>query len=149
MAVSVHCKYPLTATTSVRRKYSQDGFSLLEILVAFVVMGLVVGTLLQLFGTSMRNVALADEYSFAVQVAESRLQSVGTAIKVEQGSESGTEEGTPYRWLVSMEPVELHEDQDDFSLTIQPYQVNVVVSWESNGRNREFMLSSLRFGEAE
>ncbi len=149
MAASVHCKCPLTATAGVCRTHSQGGFSLLEILVAFVVMGLVVGTLLQLFGTSMRNVALADEYSFAVQVAESRLQSVGTAIKVEQGSESGTEEGTPYRWQVNMEPVELHEDQDDFSLTVQPYQVNVVVSWESNGRNREFMLSSLRFGEAE
>lgn len=132
----------------MRSKRSQ-GFSLLEILVAFVVMGLVVGTLLQLFGTSMRNVALADEYSFAVQVAESRLQAVGTEIEVEQGSESGAEEGTPYRWVVNMEPVELHEEQGDFASSIQPYQVNVVVSWESDGRNREFLLSSLRFGAAE
>lgn len=56
----------------------QAGFSLLEILVAFVVMAFVVGVILQLFGTSMRSVALTDEYSYAVQVAESHLASVGT-----------------------------------------------------------------------
>lgn len=139
----------LAQRRSVHPVRKTQGFSLLEILVAFVMMGLVVGSLLQLFGTSMRNVALSDEYSFAVQVAESRLQAVGSEIKVEQGSESGVEEGTPYRWVVAMEPVELHEDQDDFSLSVQPYQVSVVVNWESNGRKREFMLSSLRFGEAE
>ena len=48
----------------------QTGFSLLEVLVAFVVMGLVVGVLLQLFGSSMRSTVLADEYSFAIQIAE-------------------------------------------------------------------------------
>nr|CAA6828842.1 MAG: General secretion pathway protein I [uncultured Thiotrichaceae bacterium] len=129
--------------------HSSQGFSLLEILVAFVMMGLVVGTLLQLFGSSMRNVALSDEYSFAVQIAESRLQTVGTEIEVEQGTERGTEEGTRYNWAVEMEPVELHEDQDDFSLSVQPYRVSVIVAWDSDGRKRQFMLSSLRFGEAE
>ncbi len=128
---------------------ASQGFSLLEILVAFVMMGLVVGTLLQLFGSSMRNVTLSDEYSFAVQVAESRLQAVGSEIKVEQGIERGSEEGTPYRWVVEMEPVELHEDQDDFSLSVQPYRVSVIVTWDSDGRKRQFALSSLRFGEAE
>lgn len=148
MAASAHCRSAkhFPRVSSVQR---EQGFSLLEILVAFVVMGLVVGTLLQLFGTSMRNVALSDEYSFAVQVAESRLQAVGSEIKVEQGSETGTEEGTPYRWEVNMEPVELLEDQDDFSLSVQPYQVSVTVNWESNGKQRQFMLSSLRFGEVE
>ncbi|CAA6805172.1 MAG: General secretion pathway protein I [uncultured Thiotrichaceae bacterium] len=128
---------------------SSQGFSLLEILVAFVMMSLVVGTLLQLFGSSMRNVALSEEYSFAIQIAESRLQSVGTEIKVEQGTERGSEEGTPYSWVVEMEPVELNEDQDDFSLSVQPYRVSVIVAWGSDGKKRQFALSSLRFGEAE
>ncbi|HPE59131.1 MAG TPA: general secretion pathway protein GspI [Thiolinea sp.] len=119
----------------------------MEIMVAFVMMGLVVGTLLQLFGSNMRSAALADEYSFAIQVAESRLQAVGTEIPVEQGSVSGSEEGTPYRWNVSMEPVELDEKQEDFSLSVQPYQVNVQVFWASENGQREFNLSSLRFGE--
>lgn len=124
-----------------------QGFSILEILIAFVVMALVVGSLLRLFGTSVRNVALADEYSFAVQIAESRMQTVGTEIPVEKGSVNGEEQNTGYRWVVAMEPVELDEEQESFSLSVQPYQVNVVVSWDSAGKQRQFVLSSLRFGE--
>ncbi len=143
MDASVHFK--VCRSTPVQ--HPQAGFSLLEILVAFVVMGLVVGTLLQVFGSGMRSAALSDEYSFAVQVAESRLQAVGTEIPVEAGNVSGTEEGTPYQWVVSMQPVELDDDQDEFSLSVKPFQVTVVVSWSSAGQQREFALSSLRFGE--
>lgn len=132
----------------MKRNYvPAQGFSILEILIAFVVMALVVGSLLRLFGTSVRNVALADEYSFAVQIAESRMQTVGTEIPVEQGSVNGEEQDTGYRWVVDMKPVELDEEQESFSLSVQPYQVDVVVSWDSAGKLRQFALSSLRFGE--
>lgn len=125
----------------------QQGFTLLEIMVAFVIMGLVVGTLLQLFGSAMRSVALADEYSFAVQVAESRMEAVGSEIKVEKTTVSGQEEGTAYKWAVTMQPIELNEKQEEFSLSIEPYQVTVLVSWNSEGKQRQFTLTSLRFGE--
>lgn len=125
----------------------QQGFTLLEIMVAFVITGLVVGTLLQLFGSAMRSAALADEYSFAVQVAESRMEAVGNEIKIERTTVSGQEEGTAYQWSVTMQPIELHEKQDEFSLSVEPYQVIVVVSWDSEGKQRQFTLSSLRFGE--
>ncbi len=136
-----------TARCVMQRRTPIHGFSILEILIAFVVMALVVGSLLRLFGTSVRNVALAEEYSFAVQVAESRMQAVGTEIPVEKGSVNGEERNTGYRWEVAMEPVELDEEQETFSLSIQPYQVSVVVSWDSAGKKRQFALSSLRFGE--
>lgn len=126
-----------------------SGFSLLEVLVAFVVMGLVVGTLLQLFGSSMRNVALADEYSFAIQVAESRLAAVGNEIVVEEGSESGAD-ANGYRWRVDMEPLEpetFGEKLKDIPIPLQIYRVSIVVTWDSGGKAREFHLSSLRFGE--
>ncbi len=131
-----------------RRRAPAQGFSILEILIAFVVMAMVVGSLLRLFGTAIHNVALAEEYSFAVQVAESRLQTVGTAIAVEKGSINGEEQATGYQWVVTMEPLELEaETEESFSLSIQAYQVDVTVSWDSAGKKRQFVLSSLRFGE--
>ena len=125
----------------------QQGFTLLEIMVAFVIMGLVVGTLLQLFGSAMRSVALADEHSFAVQVAESQMEAVGSEIKVEKTTVSGQEEGTAYKWAVTMQPIELDEKQEEFSLSIEPYQVTAIVSWDGEGKQRQFTLTSLRFGE--
>jgi len=129
-------------------KRSAQGFTLLEILVAFVVMALVVGTLLRLYGTAMRNVAVAEEYSFAIQVAESRLQTLGVAEPVEEGSLSGEEGSTGYRWQVTMEAVELNEEEQASPLSVQAYQVTVTVSWDSAGKQRQFTLSSLRFGES-
>lgn len=128
------------------------GFSLLEVLVAFVVMGLVVGVILQLFGSSMRGVALSDEYSFAVQVAESRLAAVGNEIEVEDGSVSGEEKGSGYRWEVQMEPLDaanLSEKLEKVQLPLQLYRVEVAVTWQGDGKPRELHLSSLRFGETK
>ncbi len=124
----------------------QQGFSLLEVLVAFVVMGLVVGVLLQLFGSSMRGVALSDEYSFAVQVAESRMAAIGNEIEVEEGSVSGEEKGSGYRWEVLMEALEPDEKMEKVPLPLQLYRVEVIVTWKSGDKPREFHLSSLRFG---
>jgi general secretion pathway protein I len=123
------------------------GFSLLEVMVAFVVMGLVVGVILQLFGSSMNSVALSDEYSFAVQVAESRLATVGNEIEVQDGNESGEEKGSGYRWEVQMAPIKLSDEMEKLPLPLQLYRVEVVVTWKSGDKSREFHLSSLRFGE--
>lgn len=112
-------------------------------------MGLVVGVLLQLFGSSMRSVALADEYSVAIQIAESRMAAVGNEIPVEEGSESGSAvEG--YAWRVdieALEPESFGEKFKEVPIPLHIYRVEVSVTWESGGRDREFHLSSLRFGE--
>lgn len=126
---------------------ANQGFSLLEVLVAFVVMGLVIGTLLQLYGTAMRSVALSDEMSYALLAAESQLARVGRDIKVEKGSESGTLDKSDYRWRVDMEPIELMEDQDSFSLSVEPFRIVVTIEWASDQKQRSYILSSIRFGE--
>ena len=49
------------------------GFSLLEVLVAFVILSLVATALFRLFSGALQNVSAADDYSRAVLVAESAL----------------------------------------------------------------------------
>ena len=43
----------------------QCGFSLLEVLVAFAILSVSLGVLLQVFATGLRNVGMADDYSRA------------------------------------------------------------------------------------
>lgn len=128
-------------------KRHMAGFTLLEILVAFVLMALVVGSLIQLFSGALHSVALSEEYSSAIQVAESQLQTVGKAIPVKKGQVSGQAEGTRYHWSVTIKPADLLKNPDDFSLSIKPFQVTVQVTWDSAGKPREFNLTSLCFGE--
>jgi prepilin-type N-terminal cleavage/methylation domain-containing protein len=53
------------------------GFSLLEVLVAFVILSLVATALFRLFSGALQNVSAADEYTRAVLVAESVLATAG------------------------------------------------------------------------
>ena len=47
----------------------QSGFSLIEVLVAFVILALVATALFNLFSSSLNNASAAEEWSRAVQVA--------------------------------------------------------------------------------
>ena len=124
----------------------QTGFSLLEVLVAFVIMGLVIGGVLQLFGSSMRSVALSDEYSYAVKIAESQMATVGTAVPVEAGNTSGSTDDK-FDWNIIIEPTEFEYPEGAPPIPLYPYRVKVDVSWQSGNRERHFELASLRFGK--
>ena len=54
----------------------ERGFSLLEVLAAFVILALVGTALFRLFSGALGNATLADEYSGATLYAESRLAAV-------------------------------------------------------------------------
>ncbi|MGV6808345.1 MAG: type IV pilus modification PilV family protein [bacterium] len=125
---------------------AQQGFSLLEILVAFVIMGLVVGGILQLFGSSMRSVALSEEYSYAVQLAESKMALVGTEFTVETGTQSG-QTNDKYQWAINFQPTEFTYPDGAPPARLFPYQVAVVITWQSGSKTRQYQLDSLRFGD--
>ena len=128
------------------RPQQQAGFSLLEVLVAFVIMGLVIGGILQLFGNSMRSVSLSDEYSYAVKIAESQMATVGTAIPVEAGNTSGSS-GDKFNWNITIEATEFEMPEGAPPMPLYPYRVMVDVSWPSGNKDRHFQLASLRFGK--
>ncbi|WP_020395044.1 type IV pilus modification PilV family protein [Thiolinea disciformis] len=131
----------------VRARSYSSGFTLLEILVAFVLMALVIGSLIQLFSGAMQSAALSEEYSAAIQVAESQLQTLGKEIPIQQGKLSGQVTGTRYQWFVDMVPLKLLKNPEASSLSLQAFQVTVQVRWDSAGKTRAFQLNSMRFGE--
>lgn len=110
------------------------GFSLLEMLVALAILGLVLGVLYQAATGATRNVAVAERYSFAVLLAESLL--ADHAGRADAGyAASGS--GGGYDWSVST--VALGSDDDD---SLRLHRVTAVVSWEG-GRNRTVELNTI------
>jgi general secretion pathway protein I len=75
----------------------QSGFSLLEVLVAFVILSLSLGVIMRLFSTSLRNIATAEQRTHAVVVAESALAGLGVEVPLGEG-QTGGEDGQGYRW---------------------------------------------------
>jgi general secretion pathway protein I len=74
----------------------QKGFSLLEVLVAFSILALSMGVLMQIFSGGLHNVELSGHHIKAVAIAKSLLARVGTETPLLAGEQSG-EFGDPAR----------------------------------------------------
>ena len=124
---------------------NSQGMTLIEVLVAFVVLSLTMAVIMQIFSGGMRNARLADTYSRAVFLAESKLAAVGVDQRVVPG-EGGGQVGSDFRWRVTIVP---HDDSgaaDRLMLSVRLYQVRVRINWNESGQERQIELASLRLG---
>jgi general secretion pathway protein I len=130
---------------SVRSYRTQRGFSLLEVLVAFAILAMSLGVLLQVFSRAMTTTAVSGTYSQAVALAEAKLSAVGVEIPLEEGVHTGEPEAG-MDWIVNIERYQpegwMGEDPP-----AQPYLVTAVASWPAAGGSRRIALRSLRLGE--
>jgi general secretion pathway protein I len=125
---------------------NQSGFSLLEVLVAFAILALSLGVLLQIFSKALVATAVSETYSRAVALAESKLNAVGSELPLEEGVQSGEpEDGMD--WSVYVEPYPI-EGWLGENPPLQPYRVTAVVSWPGSARMRRVSLRTIRLGEA-
>jgi general secretion pathway protein I len=116
----------------------------LEVLVAFAILALSLGVLLQIFQRAMSTTAVSETYSRAVTLAEAKLNSVGADIPLEEGVHSGDpEDGLD--WIVNVEPYQLDGWLGE-SPPLQPYLVTGVASWPSLAGTRRVLLRTVRLG---
>lgn len=153
----------MTGTTPRRHRLPggafEGGFSLLEVLVAFSILALSLGVLMQIFSTAMRNADLSEQYSRAALLAQSRLSAAGNEQPLQEGETEGEFEGG-VRWRQSVVPYEepnpevegegAEAEAESGGLRsrrakrIEGYRVTVEVHWEDGDRSRGLVLESLR-----
>ena len=136
------------------RQSTQGGFSLIEILVAFSILSLALGILLNIFSSGLGTAIIAEEYTVATQIAESLLAETGVEEELLEGERSGTEQ-EKYHWTVSVGLYQLElfeqdaasESQKSSLVAVVPMQIQVRVSWgeEELTEPRSVELSTLRF----
>ena len=125
---------------------SSDGFTLLEVLVAFSILALSLGVLMQLFSGSMRNTLAGASYSRAVDLAESTLALVGSEIPLQPGSHSGDEKGI--RWELNIETY-IPEELQAPPAGIEAFRVSARVEWGDSGQERSLSLDTLRLANVQ
>lgn len=81
------------------------GFSLLEVLVAFTILALSLGVLMQIFSGSLRNADVTRDAAQATALAQTLLAGAGIETPLVAG-ESGGVHGSKFRWRLVMAPYE-------------------------------------------
>ena len=123
----------------------ERGFSLLEILIAFSILALALGILLNIFSSGANNAAVAEEYTAAVQIAETLLAQTGVETELQAGQTSGQED-EKYRWLVTVTPFSpAIEKLNSQAIPVTLFKVSVSVNWgDAKDNDRQIALTTLK-----
>ena len=134
---------------------AQAGFTLLEVLIAFVIAALALGVMFDAVLGGLRATRTASDYQEAISLAKSHLAAVresGLAGRELQG-----DDGHGFTWKLRIAPAgtvtlprnpEL-DPADAPVLQATLYSVSVTVLWKSDGGERQVRLESARVGAAQ
>jgi general secretion pathway protein I len=121
------------------------GFTLIEVVVAFVLLTLVLATSFEIFTTGFAREALLEDQSRALLVAQSRLAAAGVEENLKEGETQGESEDRRFQWTVSVKRSDEGSDPGKPAPSMyQLYRIDVLVTWQgADDRHRQLALSTL------
>ena len=130
-----------------RVRSSQRGYTLLEIIVAFAVLGLALTLLLGTLAGGVRQVRWSADSARAALHAQSLLDEVGVGEVLVPGTRDGSFDGGRYRWRLDIEPyVDRARPPDQPVDPFAPQLLHLVlqVQWGEGTPRERLQLESLR-----
>ena len=126
---------------------SQRGFTLIEVVVAFVLLALVLSVSLEIFSAGMARAGDLDDRARALVVAQSRMAFAGAEEAQKEGVTSGETEDRRFQWTVTVrraDDMAAGADGKAASGAYALYRVDVHVGWRGGDtRERSLDLSTL------
>jgi general secretion pathway protein I len=138
----------------LRLPKSPCGFTLMETLVAMMMLAISLVVILQLFSGGLKSGKMADDYTRAVFHAREKMEEYLLMENFEEGTFEGTLDNK-YRWQVDIKFVEPEdqdqdedqdEDQEEISLVDLVY-LDVSVFWPVGGKEKKFQVQTLKVTE--
>lgn len=112
------------------------GFSLIEVVVSFMILALALGALMSGLGAGVRGTDRAAQASLALLYAESLLAETGATVPLVAGETSGERDGG-YRWKRDIRPFPVKAAEG-----VTPFQISISVT--PPGRGNAITLTTLR-----
>ncbi len=116
---------------------SRNGFTLIETLVAMVILAMTLGALYQATAGATRNVRIDEHYNYAILLAESLL---AEHRRLPAGGVSDSGEVQGYQWRVTSSA---RTDEDEQLPGLELHQLEVEVIWDDGGDERDILLTTV------
>ena len=130
----------------------QSGFTLVEIVVAFVLLALVLSTGFEIFSSGLRRAGELEDRSRAIVVAQSRIATAGLDQPLQEGAVEGDSEDGRFHWVMAMAPstegLPPPDQPQPAPGTFILYRIDVQVQWKGGDQKpRTYALSTLMIGQ--
>jgi general secretion pathway protein I len=133
--------WTLRARTAKASRAREDGFTLVEVIVALAVLSVGLGASLGLVSDGLSRTANAARLTEAGALTQTLLARVGVDVPFEERS---GEFGDGYRWELKVVPYGDAKEQEAWP--VGAYIVTVRVAWAEGTRPRAYELTTLRLG---
>ena len=124
---------------------SASGFTLLEVIVAFIILAAALGAGIQAFATGFRSADVTADYAGALVRAESLIASLETERPLRAGTETGHLD-SQYGWRITTTPVAGPGASGSAAEGSVLYTIVVSVSWREPEGDRDLSLRTFRIG---
>jgi general secretion pathway protein I len=122
-----------------------DGFTLIEVLVAFTIAAVLLVAVLRILTLGLDGGKRAEAFTKATIIAESTLDAIGVVTPLKPGEAAELRDG-PFRILASVDRFHEPGEATDGARYLVFYRVSATVSWLEGRRRRTVSLSTLRLG---
>ena len=118
------------------------GFSLLEVIVALLIMAGGFLAVVNLFSGSVRSVNLSSQYLKAVTLANSKMNELEIENFFLDDKSGGFKNEENYRWELEIAPYDSNLNNENSRIQLQ--KILLKVFWNDNGKPRKLELATLR-----
>lgn len=129
----------------------ERGFTLIEMVVAFVLLALVLSTGFEIFSEGMTRASGLEERSKALEIASSRLADLGAEEALKPGIGQGEARDSRFHWTTTVDPyTEGLDPAHPVTSAYALYRLEVKVDWRGgDGKDRSLSLATLRLGSRQ
>jgi general secretion pathway protein I len=124
---------------------NQSGFTLIETLVAFMILAISLVVVMQLFSGGLKSNKLSSDYLYGIFHAKEKMEELLLAENTFAENLSG-DFGDGYSWQASVDLIEF-EDATEKPLPVSVYDITLDVSWRNGTRDKHFKLKTVKLSE--
>jgi len=139
----VSCRYLLKMIIfrhPLKLNARSKGFTLLETLVAVMILSISLVVVMQLFSGGLKSNKISNDYSYGIFHAGEKLEELLLSAELLPGSLSG-DFGDGYQWQAVIDFIG-EEDEASAKMPVSTMRIDLDVSWKMGDRQKHYKLST-------